>query len=161
MGIPQTVYEREAELRNSQLFKAKSKRDFENPYLEALRMAKADEESHFQKQEAATKAFFARHPENLHELFVSEKKIALFLPWQEGKRRFVYEPITLRGENRVDVEMRFGVGWFGRVVDDAWIGLPQQRGEKKDWRWEIPAEENYWQDDKMIQLELPMKYEVA
>lgn len=128
-----------------------------NQFLEALTSAQAAEESHYARQEAATRAFFARHPENLHEIFESEKKVVLFLPWQEGKRRFVYEMESSRREACVDVEMRFGVGWWNRVTDDAWIGLPQQRGEKRDWRWELPAEDV----SEPIQLALPLQYEVA
>lgn len=132
-----------------------------NQFLEALALAKEAEASHFSRQEAAVRAFFAQHPDNLHELFESEKKVVLFLPWQEGRRRFVYEMESKRREECVDVEMRFGRGWWGRVVDDAWIGLPQQRGERRDWRWDLPEEASYWQDDKPIQMELPLRFEVA
>ncbi len=136
---------------------APTKKAGRNQFLEALGLARDAEESHFLRQEAETRTFFAGHPENLHELFESENKVVLFLPWQEGKRRFVYEMETSRREACIDVEMRFGHGWWERVVDDAWIGLPQQRGERRDWRWELPAEDV----SVPVQLELPWRYEVA
>jgi hypothetical protein len=133
----------------------------ENPFLEALRVATEREASHYERQEAATRAFFANHPENQHELFETESKVVLFLPWQEGKRRFVHEVVSERSEMLIDVEQRFGRGWFERCTDDSWIGLPQQRGEKKDWRWSLPPEETYADLDKPIQKELPLIFEVA
>ena len=95
-----------------------------NPYLMALQSAKEAEASHFTRQEAATRRWFEKHPENRHELFE--------INWRDEQLRF---------ESQVDIDARFGWGWWERVTDDTWIGLPQQRFEQRDWQWELPSEE--------------------
>jgi hypothetical protein len=113
----------------------------ESPFLEALRVASEREASHYQRQEEDTRRWFEKHPENRHELFE--------IDWRDTQLRF---------ENCVDIELRFGRGWWERVTDDAWIGLPQQRFERRDYLWDLPPEESVSEMEYVSRKTEPAKF---
>lgn len=114
-----------------------------NRYEQVLQNALQNERTHYQRQAMQVRQWFRDHPECRFEL--------LPLNWHG-------EPLR-HSERKVVTEYRIGAGWWERVTDDCWIGLPAQRcthpGEKWLFRDEEEETVSEWEtESKQLKLAL-------
>lgn len=104
-----------------------------NIYTEIVRRSEEAERTHHQRRGMKLRQWFRDHPECYHPPLPSF--------WHGGLLRDSQDQIIRNESERINLDFRMGAGWFERVVDDKWIGLPQQRCHQYGEKWLLPGEE--------------------
>ena len=104
-------------------------------YRKILDDAREKERTHHQRRGMKLRQWFKNHPECYYPpmpSFIDDD----VLRNRDGSIVRMSDP-----KERIILEFRMGEGWFDRVVDNRWIGLPQHRCTGYGEKWLLPPEE--------------------
>lgn len=124
-----------------------------NVYAEILERAKEKERTHHQRRGMKLRQWFRDHPECYYPPMPSF--------WNNDVLRDSRDRIVRMSDpaKKINLDYRTGPGWFERVVDDKWIGLPQQRCHQHGEKWQLPDEETVSEMEYSArQMELDLRW---